>query len=241
MLTVLCAAGVRGGMHRQTNRSGVDGLPGTCQPNYEKAQFPIGCERALPPPFPGWLGLAAGLGGSCTSPESPAIEAQCNEAVRGAWSLAEARTEAEAVQACRAGCVRCAKCAYVSVSWTKRTCSWYSACDTSRLAAGGAHGATFRTYFARELDMHSIPWSTKAMRQWRLHRMHPVGATAVQPTERSPRVWVIDTSVDECRNSRQGKVLGLGLGLGLELANSHPHPHPHPTYPNTNLNPLTKP
>ena len=89
--------------------------------------------------------------------------------------------------------------------------------------------------------MHSIPWSTKAVRQWRLHRMHPVGATAVQQTERSPRVWVIDTSVDECRNSRQGKVLGLGLGLGLELANSHPHPHPHPTYPNTNLNPLTKP
>ena len=150
MLTVLCAASVRGGMHRQTNRSGVDGLPGTCQPNYEKAQFPIGCERALPPPFPGWLGLAAGLGGSCTSPESPAIEAQCNEAVRGAWSLAEARTEAEAVQACRAGCVRCAKCAYVSVSWTKRTCSWYSACDTSRLV-GGARGATFRTYFVRLL------------------------------------------------------------------------------------------
>ena len=158
MLTVLCAAGVRayvrGGMHRhETNRSGVDGFPGTCQPYLplgEKSQFPMGCERALPPPFPGWLGLAAGLGDSCTSPESPAIEAQCNEAVRGAWSLAEARTEAEAVQACRAGCVRCAKCAYVSVSWTKRTCSWYSACDTSRLV-GGARGATFRTYFVRLL------------------------------------------------------------------------------------------
>ena len=228
---MLCAAGVRGGRHRQTNRSGVDGLTGTCP----KAQFPLSCERALPPPFPGWLGLPAGLGGSCTGPESPAIEAQCNEAVRGAWSLAEARTAAEAVRACRAGCVRCAKCAYVSVSWIKRTCCWYSACDTSRLV-GGARGATFRTYFVRELGRQSIPWSTKAMRQWRLRRMHPMGATVVQQTGRIPRVWVIDTSVDECRNSRQGKVVMTGVRLRLRvkvIANTHPYPHPHPTYPNT--------
>lgn len=193
------------GMHRQTNRSGLAGLPGTCQqsrlPWDGKATFtvPIGCERAQ---GEGWLGL--GLGGSCTGPESPAIEAQCNEAARGAWSLAEARTEAEALQACRVGCLACAKCAYVSVSWRKRTCQWYSACDISRLV-GGADGATFQTHFIRKLDRNSRAWSAEPVRQWRRHRML-LGATAVPP-ERSPRIWVINTSVRECNNSRHGKDL----------------------------------
>ena len=144
----------------------------------------------------GWLRWSSLL----TGPESPATEAQCNEAVHGAWSLAEVRTEAEAVQACRIGCLACAKCAYVSVSWKKRTCAWYSACDTSRLV-GGAGGATFQTHFVRELDNSS----GASVRQWRLQRML-LGATAV-PHERGPRIWVINTSVDECRNSRQGKDL----------------------------------
>ena len=129
-----------------------------------------------------------------TGPESPATEAQCNEAVQGAWSLAKVRTEAEAIQACRVGCLACAKCAYVSVSWKKRTCAWYSACDTSRLVVG-ADGATFQTHFVRELDSSF----RASVRQWRLQRML-LGATAV-PHERGPRIWVINTSVDECRNS----------------------------------------
>ena len=135
-------------------------------------------------------------------PDSPAAEAQCNEAVRGAWSLAGVRTQAKAVQACRAACLACAKCAYVSVSSKKRTCLWYSACDTSRLV-GGAGWATFETHFVRELDSREL--ARTSVRQWRLRRML-LGA-AVVPRERGPRIWVINTSVDECRNSRNGKDL----------------------------------
>ena len=75
------------------------GLRGTCRqprlPWAEEATFPIGCERALPPlDVSKWrVRLRRELGGSCTGPESPAIEAQCNEADSGAWSLAEARNE----------------------------------------------------------------------------------------------------------------------------------------------------
>ena len=204
-----------------TNRSRMtferyEPLPGACQQDIlNPADFPIGCERA-PPHSSGWLGLGLGLGDSCTGPESPAIEAQCNEAMRGAWSLAEARTEAEAVQACRVGCLACAKCAYVSVSWKKRTCAWYSACDTSRLVGRAEGRSTFQTYFVRELDSHSRGWRAKPVRQWRRHRML-LGATAVPP-ERGPRIWVINTSVDECRNSRQGKV--------TLPPNSKPNPNP---------------
>ena len=180
--------------HASTNRSG---LPGTCQqprlPWGEKATLPIGCEKKLQL-------------GSCKGPEWPAIEAQCNEKVRGAWSLAEARNETVAVQACRVGCLACARCAYVSVSWRKRMCSWYSACDTSRLV-GGADGASFQTHFVRKLDSHARAWSEKSVRQWRRHRMLlGANASAASP-ERGPRIWVINTSVDECRNSRQGKFL----------------------------------
>ena len=190
------AVSVRGGMHRQTTRS-ESGLPGTCQqprlPWGEKATLPIGCERKLQL-------------GSCKGPEWPAIEAQCNEKVRGAWSLAEARNETVAVQACRVGCLACARCAYVSVSWKKRMCSWYSACDTSRLV-GGADGASFQTHFVRKLDSHARAWSEKSVRQWRRHRMLLGANASAASTERGPRIWVINTSVDECRNSRQGKFL----------------------------------
>ena len=106
------------------------------------------------------------------------------------------------MQACRAGCLACAKCAYVSVSSKKRTCLWYSACDTSRLV-GGAGWATFETHFVRELDSREL--ARTSVRQWRLRRML-LGA-AVVPRERGPRIWVINTSVDECRNSRNGKDL----------------------------------
>ena len=186
------------------------GLPGTClQPRLpfgEKATFPMGCERALPPLVSEWRArLRRELGGSCTGPESPAIEAQCNEAESGAWSLAEAQNETEAEQACRVGCLACTRCAYVSVSWKKRMCGWYSACDTSRLVRG-ADGASFRTHFVRELG-HAGAWSAKSVRQWRRHRMLSGANASAASSERGPRIWVIDTSVDECRNSRQGKDL----------------------------------
>ena len=192
------------------------GLRGTCRqprlgPWAGEATFPIGCERALPPlDVSKWrVRLRRELGGSCTGPESPAIEAQCNEAESGAWSLAEARNETEAVQACRVGCLACTRCAYVSISWKTRTCGWYSACDTSRLLgrASSFQGRdSFRTHFVRELG-HAAAWSAKSVRQWRRHRMlSGANASAASP-ERGRRVWVINTSVDECRNSRQGKFL----------------------------------
>ena len=74
------------------NRSpGADGLPGTCG----CTTFPMGCDS------------------SCTGPESPPIEAACNEALRGAWTLAENVTQAEAEQACQVGLRTDRRMAYI--------------------------------------------------------------------------------------------------------------------------------
>ena len=146
-----------------------------------------------------------GCNSSCTGPESPPIEAACNEALRGAWALAENVTQAEAEQACRVGCVACANCAYVSVSFEQRECSWYSACDTSKLVKG-AHGSTFQTHFVRELSRDSETSHESHAAEWRRHRMLGSKRIGGAP-EQGPRIWVINTSVHECHNSRKGKDL----------------------------------
>ena len=162
---------------------GADGLLGTCG----STTFPMGCDS------------------SCTGPESPPIEAACNEALHGAWTLAENVTQAEAEHACRVGCVACANCAYVSVSFEQRECSWYSACDTSKLVKG-AHGSTFQTHFVRELSRDSETSHESHAAEWRRHRMLGSKRIGGAP-EQGPRIWVINTSVHECHNSRKGKDL----------------------------------
>ena len=70
----------------------------------------------------------------------------------GAWSLTkkQASSWARAFSACRAGCLDCANCAYVSVSLVDSECSWFGACDLARLQM--RNEARFRTIFVRDVS-----------------------------------------------------------------------------------------
>ena len=76
----------------------------------------------------------------------------CSEESDGAWRLSryEAASWDRAFRSCRAGCLNCTNCAYISVSLVDGECSWFSACDLGRLKLRGK--ARFRTTLVRELD-----------------------------------------------------------------------------------------
>ena len=94
--------------------------------------------------------------------------ASCSEEMDGAWSLrgADALSWGRAYRSCRAGCLECANCAYVSVSLVDRECSWFAACDMARLQMRGE--ARFRTFFVPALNMPSFRlfFSSSALVPW---------------------------------------------------------------------------
>ena len=76
----------------------------------------------------------------------------CSEESDGAWGLSkfEASSWGRAFRSCRAICLNCTNCAYISVSLVDGECSWFSACDLDRLKLRSE--ARFRTALVRELE-----------------------------------------------------------------------------------------
>jgi hypothetical protein len=56
------------------------------------------------------------------------VEGDCRAGAKGSYML-RARWRAEALRECASRCLRCARCAHLSVSVRFADCSWYADCD----------------------------------------------------------------------------------------------------------------
>jgi len=65
--------------------------------------------------------------GYCAATE-PLVEGDCRAGAKGSYML-RARWRAEALRECASRCLRCARCAHLSVSVRFADCSWYADCD----------------------------------------------------------------------------------------------------------------
>ena len=62
-------------------------------------------------------------------------EGDCEAGFSGSWTLddGQVRSDEAAAQSCLSLCLGCARCRYITINRGARDCSWYAACDLTRL------------------------------------------------------------------------------------------------------------
>jgi len=87
----------------------------------------------------------------------------CSTDNAGSWWLtkAEAASRQQAITACEARCHACTGCRFVSMSWKKRDCSWYTSCDLNNLKRSPTH-RTFAVAVASERATSYEHWLRNA-------------------------------------------------------------------------------
>lgn len=78
---------------------------------------------------------------------------------KGSFSWAGGQTWDKALEACRAACLGCARCNFISVSLEWKDCSWYHACDMDNLRADVAG---FKSAVVRSAAKQESPTMDKA-------------------------------------------------------------------------------
>ena len=83
--------------------------------------------------------------GYCKATEFSSRESNCHSDSMGAWHVPSTGNVTDGRRRCAARCSRCHNCRFVSFSLENRDCSWYAACNLSRLHPPPREGPDYQT------------------------------------------------------------------------------------------------
>jgi FkbM family methyltransferase len=162
----------------------------------------------------------------------------CRAGDRGAWKFNNKISDVLAE--CKASCLRCVRCNYISLNLNERECDWFHACDLARLHGGTKEKKAWNSMLIRHeesidrvlvdgarLQSHDVvPWS------WPEHgkaheKAHNTTAVPLYVPSGESLEWVMTESRGEgmvkfvvrllssgCRSGRAGVFVDIGANEG---------------------------